>query len=55
MESFPRSDNPKQDSFMGATLWNSFFRCFLNSYINEYLEFFDTLSLPHSNYTFTPI
>ena len=44
----------KQDSFMGVTVWSSFFWCFLDSYIKDYLEFFETPTPPHSNYTFTP-
>ena len=51
---FRKSYKPKQDSFMGVTLWSSFFWCFLNSYIKDYLEFFDTFAPPPSNCAFPP-
>ena len=38
---------------MGITLWNSFFWYFLNSYIHDYLDLFDTPAPHHSSYTFT--
>ena len=53
LSTFQRSYRSKIGLLHGCYLVKQLFWCFLNSYIRDYLRFFNTPVTPHSNYTFT--